>query len=126
MPPAVRVAFGAVLNISTDSKEESGVVLRKMVPSFQLDKSATDISLQFNVSKKLPKISGIVLNRLSKYSQMMSQFVVFDGVTQEVTRSHVLQLELDINTLPDYRIPGPSIYSGLVPAIFAEAESLVL
>lgn len=125
LPTAVRVAFGAVLNVFPSSFEESGAAIRDLIPSFQIDKQATDISLQFNVPKKLPKVSGITLNRLSKYSQMMSQVMLYDGVTQTTKRNHVLQLEIDINTHPEYRIPGPSVYSGLIPAIFAEAESFV-
>lgn len=125
LPAAVRVAFGAVLNIFPSSLEESGAAIRDLIPSFQIDKSATDISLQFNMPKKLPKVSGITLNRLAKYSQMMSQVVLYDGTSPTTKRNHVLQLELDINTGPDYRIPGASIYSGLIPAIFNEAGSFV-
>lgn len=125
LPAAARVAFGAILNIFPSSYEESGAVMRELIPSFQIDKHATDISLQFNVPKKLPKVSGITLNRLSKYSQMMSQVIMYGSAGQSTKREHVLQLEIDINTQPDYRIPGASVYTGLIPAIFAEAGSFV-
>lgn len=125
LPTAARVAFGAVLNMFPSSLEESGAAMRELIPTFQIDKGATDISLQFNLPKKLPKVSGITLNRLSKYSQMLSQVVIYGGSGQSTRRDHVLQLELDINTPPDYIIPGASVYSGLIPAIFAEAGSFV-
>lgn len=125
LPAAARVAFGAVLNIFSSSKEESGAVMRELIPSFKIDASATDISLQFNVPKKLPKVSGITLNRLTKYSQLMSQVVIYGSAGPSTKLDHVLQLELDINTHPEYRIPGSSIYSGLIPAIFSEAASFV-
>lgn len=125
LPTAARVAFGAVLNLFPASQEESGAMIRQLIPSFELAREATDISLQFNIPKKLPKVSGIVLNRLTKYSQLITQLVHYTEFEQKTKRSQVLQMEIDINTHPDFRVQGSTVYATLVPAILAEADSLV-
>lgn len=126
MPSAARVAFGAVLNIFPGDLETSSLLFRRLVPQVQIDASVSDLMLQFNRPKKYPKISGLVMNRLTKWSQLAYQTVQYqNNVTMSPTSKPVLQLELDFNSHPDSKLPNSSAYGPLVAAFFTEAREIV-
>lgn len=126
MPTAARLAFGATLNIFPESSEVSSALFRQLVPEAKIDSSVSDLMLQFNRPKKYPKISGLVMNRLTKWSQMSFQTVQYqNNLIMNPISKPVLQLELDFNSHPDSKLPNSSAYGPLVGAFFTEARDLV-
>lgn len=126
MPAAARLAFGATLNIYPGNLETSGAMFRQLVPEVHLDAGVSDLMLQFNRPKKYPKISGVVMNRLTKWSQLTFQTVQYqNNMTTSPISKPVLQLELDFNSHPESSLPNPSAYGPLISAFFAEARDLV-
>lgn len=126
MPIAARLAFGSVLNTFPGSTEKSKALFKTLVPEFSVDPEITDITLQFNRAKKLPKVSGIVLNRLTKWSQLAVQTIQYQN-NQALTHAStpLIQLELDFNSHPDSKLPNSSAYGSFVAAMFSEARSVV-
>lgn len=126
-PPVARLALGATVNTFPGSVEDSGVLFRKLVPELRLADDVSDVMIQLNKAKKFPKLSGFVMNRLTKWAQLITQTIQFQNHEQQVAprQSHLIQLELDFNTHPVSRLPHPSSYAGIVAAIFDEARQTV-
>lgn len=126
MPVAARLAFGAVLNTFPGSTEKSKVLFKTLVPEFSIDPELDDIMLQFNRAKKLPKVSGIILNRLTKWSQLAVQTVQYQN-NQALSHKSIplIQLELDFNSHPESKLPNSSAYGTLMAVMFSEARLVV-
>ncbi|MGE1089837.1 hypothetical protein [Pseudomonas zeae] len=126
LPSVSRLAMGATLHIPLNSAEESSKVIKELIPGFSIDEGVTDITLQMNRSKKLPKISGVVLNRLTKWSQLVTQTVHYQNHEQLASKQgYLIQLELDLNTHPNSKLPNASAFAPLITVFFNEARSLV-
>lgn len=126
MPTAARLAFGATLNMYPGNLETSNALFRQLVPQVQIDSSISDLIFQFNRPKKYPKISGLVMNRLTKWSQLAFQTVQYqNNMTMNPVSKPVLQLELDFNSHPESKLPSSSAYGPLVAAFFIEAREIV-
>lgn len=123
-PSVVRLAFGATANIFPGSVEDSNLLFRQLVPELSFDNDVSDIMIQLNKSKKFPKLSGLVMNRLTKWSQLITQTVTLQGHEQQFTSKqlHLIQVELDFNTHPSSKLPHSSSYSGIIAALFEEAR----
>lgn len=125
MPTATRLAFGAVLSTFLSSPEQSGALLKTLVPEVSIAPGVTDVIFQSNRPRKLPKVSGIVLNRLSKWSQLIAQVIQYQNNQAVTKHNHLIQLEMDFNTHQDSALPGTSSYGSILTAMFSDARALV-
>ncbi|WP_301360756.1 hypothetical protein [Stutzerimonas nitrititolerans] len=125
-PQAARLAVGASLNIFPKDLAESRKLIEELLPQLKLDPDASDVMLQVNRPKKFPKLSGLVMNRLCKWAQLVTQTVQFqNNEPLAQTQMHLIKLDLDLNTSPASALPSPSSYSSIIEAFFAEARLLV-
>lgn len=125
LPTCARIAVGAKLNAFPGSKEQSEVLINSALPDVKLPKNCSDVVVQYNVPKKFPKIGGLVVNRIVKWSQLVVHTVQFVGGQQLANaQEHIIQLELDINTSPLSKLPHPDQYKVVLKALFGEVESL--
>ena len=127
VPSLVRLAFGAVLIQSTQSKEESLARLANYIKSVKLDPSNTfDFLYQIN-RRRLSNltIDGLEINRLMKWSVGQIRVLVThsDGRTSFIPApsESVVQLELDINTVSDFE---GEITREQLPKLFKELVEL--
>lgn len=124
-PTVARLAMGATLNVFPESLEKSSLMFRELVPSLNFGADASDLMVQVNRVKKFPKISGMVMNRLSRWSQLLSQTVQYQNHEALATKqNHLIQLELDLNTSPNSKLPHADAYKSIITAFFSEARSL--
>lgn len=124
-PAFNRLAIGVTLTAFPESAVHSAELIKKLVPSFNYEAGVSDVSIQFNRPKKL-RISGIVLNRLCKFSQMFFQTVQYtDNEPKSTKLSDVVQFELDMNTGNGSTLPSLSSLGPLITAVFTEARLLV-
>lgn len=127
MPKSARLAVGAKLNLATDSQSDSIIQLTKYAPFLQVDRDCIDVVFQQNKPKKI-KQSGIELNRLTKWSQLVMQFVQMpvgevSGFVPHTITKNFLQLELDINTSITAPLPHPDAYGPIIAAMFDELKA---
>ncbi|WP_350404316.1 hypothetical protein ABCR88_07650 [Pseudomonas sp. W17] len=124
-PTVARLAMGVTLNVFPESLEKSNLMFRELVPGLDFGNDASDLMVQVNRVKKFPKISGMVMNRLSKWSQLLSQTVQYQNHEALATKhNHLIQLELDLNTSPNSKLPHADAYKSIIAAFFSEARSL--
>lgn len=134
LPKCARIATGARLQILFSSQADCVKFLRKTLPGLAIDEECVDIMFQFNKQKKL-KQSGVLANRIVRWSQLMVQTFavpigsekqfsehkqVLDGSLASV--QYVVQLELDFNTVPGAVLPHSSSYWPIVSSLFSEAR----
>ena len=125
LPTVARLAMGATLNVFPDSLVASTLMLKQLVPELSFGPDASDLVFQVNRAKKFPKISGMVMNRLTKWSQLLSQTVQYQNNEAMNTRhNHLIQLELDLNTSPSSKLPHADAYKSIIAAFFSEARAL--
>lgn len=125
LPSVARLAMGATLNVFPGTVENSREVFKKLVPEVNFGDDASDLMFQVNRVKKYPKISGIVMNRLAKWSQLLSQTVQYQNhEALGTTQNHLIQLELDINTHSNSKLPHADAYKTIIAAFFNEARLL--
>lgn len=127
-PLLQRLAFGAVLDIPTDSRPAGYRQLAQYLPSVQIDpEDSSDFLYQINrrrVSRIMPELS---VNRLSKWSVATAKFLqvaVGDvpGRIEIPSEEYTLvRAELDINTAHEYRGTLPA---RLLPDLFEELIEL--
>lgn len=124
-PTVARLAMGVTLNVFPESLEKSNLMFKELVPGINFGSDASDLMVQVNRAKKFPKISGMVMNRLTKWSQLLSQTVQYQNNEALATKhNHLIQLELDLNTSPTSKLPHADTYKSIVSAFFSEARSL--
>lgn len=127
LPTAERLALGASLYVECGGLEQSLTSFEQLVPYVKDVGKANDLSFQINLQKKLPKLSGVVINRLYKWSQMVYQYFnvqLNDGAQSVPVQAdvvHAVKLELDINTAPSSKLPASDSYPSFIEAIFLEA-----
>ena len=109
-PPVQRLAFGAVLFQPVDDRQTGYRKIATLLPSVKLDpEGSTDFSYQIN--RRRNSTSGIAdlgINRLSKWSVITWQSAKLAlgpaSLGYFPDREHfTCQLDLDINTAPDFR-----------------------
>lgn len=124
-PEIQRIAFGAVLLASVDSRASGYRQLAAYLPSIDIDpKHSTDFLYQINRPRESASgVTNIIINRLAKWSVAgvsRTDFVL--GATQTMYRDVIQQhfacrVELDINTTEERREP---LDRSKVPAILSE------
>ena len=134
-PEIQRIAFGAVLLASVDSRESGYRQLAGYLPSVDIDpENSTDLSYQINRPRKSKtKIADLTINRLTKWSVAVVVGGDFFVESEEIAYRKRLQkyvacrLELDINTNVGKQEPLPR---DKIPAILSEfmsvAEEIVI
>lgn len=113
-PPLNRLAFGAVLLLPVDSRQEGYRRLNGLLPSIAIDaENSSDFS--YKINRRRPSTSGIEnleINRLSGWSVSRFTGIGFEMAVDEPTRSraHELgepmwacRLEVDVNSAPQFR-----------------------
>lgn len=125
IPLSVRIAIGVRLNAVLGDQASSDRLIGEVLPHVKLPENSTDVVFQYNVPKKFPKISGIVVNRIVKWSQLVAHTLQFVGGQPHANvQEHILQLDLDLNTSPLSKLPHPDQYGLVLKALFGEAASL--
>jgi hypothetical protein len=105
-PPLLRLAFGAVLTIPVESREEGYNRITHYLPHVKLDPESSDFMYQINRPRRV-ELGGTVLaiNRLSKWAISMVESRQITPFAEHivVTRLFACRLELDISTPPDFK-----------------------
>ena len=108
VPNLVRLAFGAVLIQNAQSQEEGFVRLGKYIQSVKIDPSNSSDFL-YQINRRRPSklnIDGLEINRLMKWSVGQIKILMThpDGRASfiPVPSESIVQLEVDINTFPDF------------------------
>lgn len=122
-PATQRIALGFVLISATPDRQAGYRELTRFIDAVPKGSDATDF--QYQVNRPRPSragISGLRVNRLSKWSVGTYQMVVVVGGSTNPTKGRIqahLRLELDINTNPEYEglIPRESI-EGVLSDLF--------
>jgi hypothetical protein len=111
-PPLVRLAFGAVVLIPVESKEEGYRRVSALLDTVRIDPvGSEDFLYQINRPRRSVSVEGIRVNRLSKWSVALFQRLRFgippvSGSTISYTgeRVHACRIEVDLSTQGDH--PG--------------------
>ncbi|MBL7065662.1 MAG: hypothetical protein ISS49_15895 [Anaerolineae bacterium] len=128
-PVLTRVAFGAILLYPVDRREAGYRLLQQYLDHVELDPvGSTDFMYQINRPRDATtEVVGLRINRLSRWS--VASFVPAllhvssDGIgpVAQQAAQYACGLQLDVNTVPDYR--GPLAQDQLRP-IFTELVRL--
>lgn len=108
-PPIQRLAFGAVLNRSTDSSKEAYKLISSYLP-FSLDEDSSDFIYQINRPRKSAstEVSDLLINRLSKWIvTLLEGFILAPNKPESYIKTltqFAVRLELDINTTPEFSV----------------------
>jgi len=108
-PRVVRLAFGAVVFVPTESKESGYRMLSGYLPSVKIDPvGSEDLLYQINRPRNSVSITGLRMNRLSKWSVAYFQRfrvgipVPSQGIQGQLgDRVHACRIELDMSTSTD-------------------------
>lgn len=107
----VRMAFGGVLLLPTDGRQDAYETVQQMLPAVDIDiENSADFFYQINRPRPSTSgIDGLVLNRLCKWSVLR----LFGGsyrldsdkslISTSLQEKFAVRLELDINTSPDFQ-----------------------
>jgi hypothetical protein len=115
-PPLIRLAFGAVVLVPVESKENGYRRLSEFLPTVRIDPTGSeDFLYQINRPRNSRELQGLRLNRLSKWSVALFQgfqIGIPTGLPQPVVsrlgeRAFACRVELDISTAADH--------SGILP-----------
>ncbi len=131
-PPLWRLAFGAVLKIPAQNMSDGYRGLTRYLPAVTIDPdNSTDFLYQINRPRMSGKVTGLTLNRLSKWAVATAIFGLVpiglplrDGVADQ---RFWAQLELDINTSPEYKGPiAPTQSMDVFSELVTLAEELAI
>jgi hypothetical protein len=125
-PEISRIAFGAMLDIQVPDRINGYQVLAKYLHKVQIDvEESIDLFYQINRRRNSKNIPGLALNRLSKWGVAQVEIGQASGQSREIvlkkTERFFARVELDINTLPEYR---ETIPQEKLSVIFDELVSL--
>lgn len=123
-PQIQRLAFGAILNKPVNSQKEGYDWVSNYLPSVKLDDDSSEFLYQINRPRKSSAISGLSINRLSKWNVNLVGFILNTSNPERyITKplQFFVGLELDINTTPDF--PG-ELPSENLPQVFLELVEL--
>ena len=123
----IRLAFGAVLLQPIKSHQDAYKQLGHYLPSITLDpEGSSDFLYQINRRRdSTTGVAGLKINRLSKWAMVNFMTMRFSSSPElmlyhpSTATTSFVQLELDINTVPDFqgeleREQLPSVFSELV------------
>ena len=103
-PPLYRLAFGAVLLLPVDSLEFGYNKLDEYLPGVEVSPNTSDFLYQINRARMSSALSGLRLNRLSKWScQRVHEMIISgDGAVSPPSPPDVFacRVELDMNSVP--------------------------
>lgn len=130
-PDLNRLAFGAILQAETSNRAEAYSQLNSLLSTVEVDaENSSDFIYQINRPRLITAGDmAIPVNRLSKWtaSATVRQDITFtpSRVTQQraVLQHTATQLELDINTAPDF---GEPIEHSLSDSVFSKLVELAL
>ncbi len=117
-PEITRLAFGTVLLSPVENRPSGYELLVQYVPSLEVDPhNVSDLLYQINRRRISEEgSSGLKVNRMTKWSVVMSQFTGLQILPSEIRKvteaqTFALRLELDINTDQAYEsiLPRDSI-----------------
>jgi hypothetical protein len=121
-PSLIRLAFGAVLLQPGASPQDAYHRLGDYLPSVTLDPTgSSDFFYQINRRRdSTTGILGLKINRLSKWAAL--SLVVLSGIPERIVyhptmSTSFVQLELDINTAPDFQ---GELERGQLQPVFSE------
>ena len=127
-PPSTRLAFGSVLLVDTESVAAGNERMDRMLPNVQLDaEGSSDFFYQINRRRRSLTTSGVLVNRLSKWSVAQGGSVgIFAGAGTGIQLSSehgffACRLELDVNTVGPQNHPIPK---AKITDLFEELASL--
>jgi hypothetical protein len=129
LPPIKRLAVGAVLVVAGDTQEDAAKKLVDFLPDVRIDpKNSKDLVYQINRPRQSQSLPGLKLNRLSKWSFVVSQVLQINAGVMTANLGSAppvpsALLELDLNTDAERTDPIPN---GSLPAILDELAALVL
>ena len=113
-PSSVRLAFGSVLIAETESVSDGNRKIERMLPNVQLDaEGSVDFFYQINRRRRSLSTSGVLVNRLSKWSVVQGgsvDFIASGGTGVRVSSGQeffACRLELDVNTIGPRNHPIP-------------------
>ena len=113
-PSCIRLAFGSVLLREAESISTGNEEINRLLPSVQIDASgSTDFFYQINRRRRSLSTSGVLVNRLSKWSVMQGgsvDLVAGLGPGIQVSSGQAFygcRLELDVNTIGPRNHPIP-------------------
>ena len=117
-PPLRRLAFGATLLKPVARIQQGYETLDRYLPDVNVHPDSNDFLYQINRRRPSSAISGLPLNRLSKWSIQQMQEVILsaDGHFLQKAGAFACRVELDINCVPSKQ-PLPTEQ---VPSLFAE------
>jgi hypothetical protein len=122
-PELIRLAFGAVLLIPAESRVSGYEALGSFLPSVKIDaKNSSDFQYQINRPRQSSVLSGLTVNRLSKWGVAgLQSFVASPAGLTFGNIQHFSRLELDINTSHE----NVKVFSKeAVPQLFKELVQL--
>jgi hypothetical protein len=109
-PPAVRLAFGAVLVIDVPDRRSGYLQLARYVPRVQLDPDSQDFFYQINRPRVSRVREGLSINRLSRWAVMQTELASLSiaggqivATNVEGERNYTARLEFDVNTTGAHR-----------------------
>jgi hypothetical protein len=98
-----RVAFGCVLLVKVNNEAESLRLLQRFIPNIKLDPhDSSDFFYQINRRRISTVVPELKINRLSKWSTSTWSLAEMSEGRNIQTATTFCQLELDVNTVPDY------------------------
>jgi hypothetical protein len=113
LPEIARIAFGAILKHTEPDRRSAYLRLPEYLP-VRVDPDSSDFFFQINLpAASRTGVDDLRVNRLSKWSVVaLAVFALrFTGATfaseARPPFGHALRLELDINTVPEFRGPLP-------------------
>jgi hypothetical protein len=127
-PAMTRLAFGAVLLQPVASVQDAYQRLGHYLPAVTLDPvGSSDFFYQINRRRdSTTGITGLKINRLSKWSAASLMAMMFTGSPERMLyhpdmSMFFAQLELDINTTPDFQ---GELEKGQLQSVFSELVQL--
>ena len=109
-PPSNRLAFGAVLVRQVSDGRKGCEEILRFLPNLSLDPgSVSDLIYQINRRRKSMSSTGMVINRISKWSVMQTNTIGLTvsnagaSISPPEQERYARRLDLDINTAPSDR-----------------------
>lgn len=101
-PPLWRLAFGSTLVQPVSSHATAYETLDRYLPDIKIRPDSSDFSYQINGKRTSIAMDGLVVNRLSRWSTVELQQMVFrpEGIVMRQSGMLACQVALDMNSVP--------------------------
>lgn len=122
-PKLNRMAFGAVLRMPVENKEQGYVRIASLLPAIKLDaKGSSEFSYSINRPRKLKSDTELTINRLSHWAVVQIRSIVLPVIgfvpQQSITPEIIAcRLEIDISTDAERQV---ALETDKLPALFKE------